>query len=348
MNRVVIRHSTRIIAILIGPAILVVVVWRADVTAISQLLSAMRVETALAAFALVFVFHTLKAARWKVILRGQAIFISYLDCYLMYAVGLLFGLITPGRVGDFVKIWYVRRLGHGYGRSSVSVFADRFFDLLVLAIIGAISLVWFTQTSLVDNSEYFYLILGPPIFVCILLIAMATYWTPEAIESSNFNRFVQRWMSSRVLTQIIDFRRDFKAISPATWIWASLTTIGGWLLFWIIIFLLAMSLDLPLTYWQTTALFSLSSVASYLPVSLAGLGTREVIMIGLFDQIGLPLEQALVFSLSIFALNMIIVVEGSIGWLAKPLTLSVLRESKTTDASRQNRKPDVSTNASEL
>lgn len=61
--------------------------------------------------------------------------------------------------------------------------------------------------------------------------------------------------------------------------------------------------DLPISEWCW--IFALASVAAILPISLAGLGVREGVFVGLLGAFAVPLEQALALSLTIFSLQVV-------------------------------------------
>jgi uncharacterized membrane protein YbhN (UPF0104 family) len=75
----------------------------------------------------------------------------------------------------------------------------------------------------------------------------------------------------------------------------------------------AVSLGLPLSLWQTGACFCLSTLFTLIPISVAGIGTRELAMVYLFACLQLPSEEALAFS---FLLLGFLLTHSLIGFLA--------------------------------
>ena len=77
-----------------------------------------------------------KVWRWKLILENQG------DCYplkpaaLAYFGGIFAGLLTPGRLGEFVRaIHFQRDCQVRLGRALFSVMMERLFDLVFLWIL---------------------------------------------------------------------------------------------------------------------------------------------------------------------------------------------------------------------
>ena len=94
--------------------------------------------------------------------------------------------------------------------------------------------------------------------------------------------------------------------------WSFVLTLMAWNINFFGSFLIARSLDLPVTFWEVGALVGLSTIFTLRPI-FAGLGTREVSLIFLFSQLGLSQEQALAFS---FMLLGLVLVHTAIGWLS--------------------------------
>ena len=316
------KRRGRVLAILVGPVLLVAILSQADLNALGTLLSGANLGRVLAALGVLITFHWLKAIRWKAIMHGQQISLRLIDCYWIYIAGLLLGLITPGRLGDFAKVWYLRKLGYSYGRSAVSAFLDRILDLLLLAIATVTALLWYAQELLPTKPVIFFVLLSFALLVLMLfssaLVAFRFYGATDLLGIAEFGR---RRIPSKWLSQIREFRDDWNAIPLTSWLWILVMTLVGWMLYFVAIFLLVTTVGLPLNFWQSTAFFALSSVAGYLPISIAGIGTREGLLIVLFSQLGFSSAQALAFSLSILFINVSTAFEGLLGYMMRPLPI---------------------------
>ena len=79
----------------------------------------------------------LKGIRWSYLLKMQGQNYPVWYCFLIYMGSLFWGNVTPGRVGDFVKIFYLQEdLKMPVGQAMPSVLVDRVFDLYILLILG--------------------------------------------------------------------------------------------------------------------------------------------------------------------------------------------------------------------
>ena len=60
----------------------------------------------------------------------QGIKYSIIETFIIYMSALYIGFVTPGRLGEFVKVIYVNDKNVSYGKGFSSVLIDRFFDFL--------------------------------------------------------------------------------------------------------------------------------------------------------------------------------------------------------------------------
>ncbi len=56
----------------------------------------------------------------------------------------------------------------------------------------------------------------------------------------------------------------------------------------------------------------ITTLITLIPISISGLGTREVAMIYLFQQLSLPKEAAVLYSLSLFLISILLGIHGAI------------------------------------
>ena len=92
---------------------------------------------------ILFIPHLfLKSIRWKYILSIQGIKYSIIETFIIYMSALYIGFVTPGRLGEFVKVIYVKNDKNvSYGKGFSSVLIDRFFDFVLLILLSIIG-IW--------------------------------------------------------------------------------------------------------------------------------------------------------------------------------------------------------------
>ena len=100
----------------------------------------------------------IKSCRWNILLKQQAINYSFVQSFLVYISSLYVGFITPGRVGEFMKVLYLKSdKGISISKGFSSVLADRLFDMYLLIILSFIG-IW--QFGILGELSNIFLVLA--------------------------------------------------------------------------------------------------------------------------------------------------------------------------------------------
>ena len=125
-----------------GLAILAILLWQSDRQALIDLLHLADGYLVAIAIGLNLPLVALKAVRWCWLLQGQGISYGIGRATVAYFSSIFLGLLTPGRLGEFVKMLHVSQdCGISTGRAFSSVLADRLCDFYFLSLVGVMA-VW--------------------------------------------------------------------------------------------------------------------------------------------------------------------------------------------------------------
>ena len=229
----------------------------------------------------------------------------------MFFSSFLVTSTLPGRLGEFVRVLYVKRRGYSLGRSAVSVFVDRAQDIVFLLVMGFLGFLFF---------------LSIVVYQVLVLIAAA-----GALIVLLTNRRVQRWLYSLFTgfllprqfmkgfaSNFTDFMKDLRQLRPKTLVSTSLITVLSWLLHYTFLYLCAQAMGISLSLPYVVFIVSISTIVTTIPVSYLGIGTRDAVFLLLFEQAGLAAESAVAFSMVVLALYLIASVFGLAAWLYRP------------------------------
>jgi uncharacterized membrane protein YbhN (UPF0104 family) len=223
----------------------------------------------------------LKSWRWERLLRGLEVRIPAARVLLVGVYGMALGFLSPGRVGEFTKIAFLKReAGLSLPLGTFSVVADRVLDLFVLFLVLVAGLAYFVRGTTLATALLF-------VFAAALLCAavLALIW-----------RFRPRGLTANVEAL---FRPSpillFLALSvAATTIHFGQNTLLAW------------ELGLDLGFWQVGFATTLASMVALLPVTVMGIGTREVALIYVLGLFGIDRSGAVSFSLLVFAVHLFV------------------------------------------
>lgn len=291
-------HKYRLFFNLVGLVLLLalVLLFKVDLGATAALI--LRANLFDVALAVIFFvpFLAVKAWRWQIILRDLNLYISFRAALKLYALGLGAGMVTPGQIGDVVKVAYFRE--RGLRRALVSVLLDRLWDVLILLVLAGTGAVLFWQQF---QDEW-------------LALALLTLGT-VALLAIIINPCAQAWLWSLLLR----LRRTgleqtaFEPLRLSAWqmlLQFAITVLATSVVYFRL-YLLTAALDVQLDALPFVAAMSLATVAALLPLSVSGLGARDAALLLIAPLIGITREQALGISTLILFLS---IINGLVGF----------------------------------
>lgn len=306
---------TRWLVRLIGPLILAYFLLTSDLGDIVANFGRMDPAPLLLSLALYPVFVVVKAWRWSTIMRELGMRVPSLGfTTVLYMIGLFLGGATPGQSGDFLKAWYLRERGQPLASALFSILLDRLFDFLIMALLGLLGLIAFLD------------VLPPPLrLAAVAFAALFILLTPTLMA-----RRPRDWLMTRALplaprrvrAAIERWRDQFAGLNlrPALLANLMLASAGSATSTVVRIYLLFLALKLYnvpiLAVISSTALIA---ILGALPISIAGVGVRDAILIPVLALYGYTAEQALSLSALFLLLNVEQIIVGFLVSLRYPL-----------------------------
>jgi uncharacterized protein (TIRG00374 family) len=302
---------------LTGLAILIVILIQLDLEATLATLAKVRWGYLLLALAADPLQFGLKSWRWQRLLRMQGIRYPAGDAFLAFMAGLFLGLVTPGRVGEMGKAFYLkqdRNLPVSEGLANVLV--DRLFDLYSILLLGTMGLIWF---RLLPGWALALLVAGTAgalLMPAMLLSERLAAWSILLLgQLPVLGRYRERASGATGR-----FQKGLRPLlRPGLIVPLSVTALAYTVFFaqaWLLVQALALDIDIG----YLAMCLSVAGVITLLPISFSGLGTRDAVLIILFAPLGLVAEQAVAYS-TLFFLTFYVGggVLGAIAWQVKPL-----------------------------
>jgi hypothetical protein len=231
----------------------------------------------------VFVSYLGRAHRWAVLLARAGARVRGMSAYCLTLVGVGYGLVTPGKVGELARVLH---LDAPRSRALVSVVWDRMTDVLLLE---ALSLPAFV---LVPAWR------GPVLWVYAAVVAV-TVALLVMLESARAQAMAQRLFP--LAAGPLARWREASAGTLATRAFAA--GLGGGLFYYAFNFAAAFLLlrDLvPAAPARLVLSFPIIPLLGNLPIAFSGLGLREQVSAALFHDIGAGAAAGPAFSLLLF------------------------------------------------
>ena len=296
--------------------------WRADWGGIVARLSGTAPEVWLYSPLMTIALFLLRAWRWwSLAVVGNQGAMGLGRAWAIYATGFFLGAITPGRLGDMAKAVYGHREGGlPLARTVAGTLVDRLFDAGLLALMAGWALWhlglgrgWYAQAS----SPWIY---GLPLAALGGIGFLG--WTPvrsavaRPFRKSRWGRFA------------LGVGEEIQGLAGRRCLAASGLTLAAYAVYFSHTFLLSRSLGMALSYADMVAITVLIGLAAFLPISVAGLGTREGVLVVAMGALGVAnsLEVALAYAALFFLACYVFPALLGLGcWWARPLSLADVR-----------------------
>ena len=303
---------------LFGILLFLYIIWTTDWSKVLEAVRGLRWELVALSVACFIPVIGAKAWRWQYLLHMQGITLPFGTAYHAYFASVYLGNVTPGRAGDFLKVFYLTQkqavtLGKGFS----SVLVDRLFDLMVLLLLGLLGVALYRTSR-----EIVMLVVISFVVLSILAGVLLSRRLSRPIFQLFFERSFLKRFHGKASQQVADFFDGIQSLKQPSLLAPFLISVLSYIFFFTITYLLAvaMNLHIPLPYLVLT--ITIVNVVSILPISVMGVGVREAVLIPLFAAQGLPQAVAVAYSMLIFVvLGLIASSFGAWSWFHHPLNL---------------------------
>ncbi len=246
-----------------------------------------------------------------------------MDSVLIYFSGIYLGVVTPGRLGEFIKILYLKlEKGISMAKGITSVLADRLFDMYLLLIMGIIGIWQFNVLGKLSNT-YFALI----IVVILTPLLFLNKKLVRKLLSLLYYSFIFKRFEGRIEETFEDFYKGVNQLINLRLINSAFLTCVSYLIFYIQCYLLVIAMGLQIDFITIALFMSISNLISFIPISISGLGTRDATLVYLFSLIGLRAELAVGYAFLVFIVFFVFGgLMGAVAWWIKPLNLNIKKD----------------------
>jgi uncharacterized membrane protein YbhN (UPF0104 family) len=283
-GRAVWKHASIILKALVTLGLLLWLIFAVDRQALLAIVRDADLGLLTLAVAALGVSYILGGLRWWCVFRALGISAGPRELICAFWVGGLMSQVLPNPLGDAVRMSVAARNGIGVREAVNSTVVER-----VLMVVALLLLLVATQPML-----HVRIAAARPILAWGLLAGGLAGLGALAMA----DRVVPRLPLSRLGAAVSALSQDVRATLSSRWtpgvVAASLL---GNLNLILAAGVVGAALHLRLSGSDYLAIMPLAMVAMVLPISVAGWGVREGVMVALFKAMGLPSQTALAFSL---------------------------------------------------
>ena len=265
-------------------------------------------------FSGVIIVLGLKSYRWHLLLKQAGIFFSPYNSLRSYFSSYALGILTPGRLGEFIKIYNVRQsTGAKLMVSFRTTLVDRLFDLVMLLIF---SISWIIIHLIRIEVDYLFAVLIS-IIILVSLIFILRKITQKIVSIKGKKFFKLFYFIDSCLLDMM----GGKSFYP----W--LISLSAYFFFFLSTWFLFRSLNLTVSIIDSGFIICVIGLILLLPISIAGFGPRELSLVYILSLYGISAETALTFSVLQF--TVFFAWGGLIGllfWILNPIPMDAIKK----------------------
>ncbi len=297
-----------LIKLSISLAILLVLVYAADLDALKESFYSIDFNAITYAFLLILLIRLIMALRWKVLLGFYQINASLLKLFEIIFVSNAVGHLLPSGVGsDIIRVYELSKNKGSGEKVLASVFLDRVFGLISMLLVALLA------------SWYAYFSAGLE-WLVPTIISLAVLSLPVAFFMLRFllSKDVSLNTNKKLLIKVSNFYNRFTSTLRQTDIPAYgyytliLLSVLVQIIRSLVFMYIFIGLGADIASIHYFVFVPLVFILMLIPVSIGGLGIRESALYAFFGPLGLSIATCTVAGLVFHALQLIMIIPGLI------------------------------------
>ena len=275
----------------------------------------------LIAFLFLIPVYVIKAFRWRFMLSLQGVHYPYRDSFLAFWASNFIAFITPGRFGEVAKAFYLMKDKNlPFSTSLPTVIFDRLFDMYTLFFFSVMGMLVFSAST--NNWQHWAVI------VPLLLLPLLVFWEKAITWFARriFSLPLLKSYRVRFNNGLKSFYCEMSSLLTFRSLFGLILSMAAYILLFFCSWWISKASASDLSFMRVGYFMAMVAILSFLPITVAGFGTREAALVVLFGQIGKSPEEAILFSTLYFLVFFVLGgVMGYFCFLLKPLEFRALK-----------------------
>jgi uncharacterized membrane protein YbhN (UPF0104 family) len=270
----------------VSVGVLALIATRSDVGKIGALLTSLNSSTIAAVMALTVVQVVIGAYRWVLVMQGVEIAVAFWPALQALYVSLFWNQCLPSYIGaDAYRVYWLYRENHPLAPAARGVVIDRVVAIIVLVLmLGAgLPFLFVRLPAPAVQSGITMVLLGG-------LAGTAVFFGGDLLP--------KRWQRPRLVGELALLSATARHVLLTDRTGAAVAGLAVLihLITALVMFCFSRSLGLPLTLLDCLLFTPPIMLLSAVPISIAGWGVREGVVVGALSMIGVGTEPALALS----------------------------------------------------
>ena len=296
-----------LLKVIVSLGLITFLINQVDFKAIVNILKNVDITMIIYAMILLTIQVFIATTRWQFVLKCQKIMLDYKNTLQILWSGLFFNQAMPSSVGgDVIRGYYLKKQGITLGRATLGVLMDRLFGMvgLALLVVASLPLLFELINDSIARSGVLIIALG------ISLALLFIFFTDKL--PGNFSHL-------KVIRGFYSLSQDGRHCISKNYNGLIIIIISIFIHLISVVTVMTMAIGLGINVeWSGFLLIiPLVTLMMVVPISIAGWGVREGVMVVGFGYLGVAPEAALALSILYGLLMLVVALPGGVVWALK-------------------------------
>jgi len=256
-------------------------------------------------FFAIILFTIMQTYKWAILVKNQGINVSFKDLLEMRFIGEFYNFLIPGRFGSLIRIIYLRdKTKKNIGEVSSNIIVDKIIDTFVVFLLAAIGAILLAKQF---SDLYWQVGLGF-VLLLILILFFKSQKRSKLIFKIIYKFFIPKNLKHKAEES---YELFFKSLpSMKSLIWPVSFGLVTWVVNFSAMYILAIAFHLNIPYIYFVTMFPIATIVTLIPITISGLGTRELALIALFSVFSISAADVIALSLTSYILTILLSLIG--------------------------------------
>lgn len=254
-----------------------------------------------AAVGICVVAWILRGYRYQFILQGLGIKESLRFSTACIFISQTANLIVPARLGDFVRMLILKHEDDAtYSQGFSSLVVERVFDILMIAVLGAVALPF--VLAVLDVPDWFITVIIVPLAAGSIFFAMLL-WSGRMKSENRVIVAVQRMLD--------EVKRA--SLNPRALVTLSVSSLLIWLIDVLVCYAVVLMFQEPVPFGIVVLAIVIGNLVKAVPLTPGGVGTYELALALTFGLAGTPAATATLIAVIDHLIKNLVTLIGGVG-----------------------------------
>ena len=259
------------------------------------------------ALLILYIFHIFRILRLFLIFKLMEQKIKIKQVVDIYYIGIYLGIVTPGRLGELYRFKIINDIGIPKTVNFNILLVEKITD--IISLLFFLSLIFFINFNYISISILYSFVL----IILILFLIIIGYNFFLKILKNILSKF--KFLQNKKINLFCN-NNPFYVCNKKKFIFLGSVSILIWLLF-IYATQIGINSNFDISFLSTIKYFIINTLITAIPVSIMGLGIREVALI---EILGIQnLELIAVISLQFILFNLATIIPGILLYIKKEI-----------------------------